>query len=366
MKLQRWIGLLVAVVVSAAAGAAAARAWPVYRSVDPLTDRRIVRTVVLASNQGAGLHVRCRDGQLNTFIVVAGYIGEDGSDLRWRIDSGPVEEEYWEASDGGDGIFAYDGAGFARGLIAGSRLVVEFENWRGQASQFVFSLAGSGAAIRQVFAACGIPEADPRMLDKAIWRRVVEDLDKRDIASIESIQLFLQTLDVPGVPSTGRRDVATYRAASDFYATYWARCENGETMTNACSRWQREGFNPDKIPMEFTELLLEVLESVGNKKADYHRARPAGVRPLVLQPSASELAEIRRADLYIARTAGSATLECLVAASGEIERCRVVSDTDPDQGFGWAAMRAWTKYRFAPDPEGLRRRETLPVDFAAP
>lgn len=236
---------------------ASAQSWRVVSEDDPFDDRPNIRAQVIGRDYSAA--VRCKAGLLEV-LIMGGYIGEEDANVRYRFDDGEIHSDVWGASTSREGLFADAPGELARWMAAGSRMAFEYEDFADTPHQYSISLAGSGAAIGRVMDACGVPRTDPRSQDDTIWRRAVIDLDKLERDVVRDLQArFAET----GweVEVTGRRDLATYRALSQFYVGYWSLCEDGRALTSSCETWRSSRrYNADAdYPKEPIALFIEFL-----------------------------------------------------------------------------------------------------------
>ena len=74
-------------------------------------------------------------------------------------------------------------------------------------------------------------------------------------------------------------------------------------------------------------------------------------------PTRQELVRAYPRDALAARQAGRVLLRCRIAADNRLEGCRVVEETPAGAGFGAAALRASTYFRFRPPTVDGRPRE---------
>jgi hypothetical protein len=251
-----------------ASGAAAspAGAWQYSATTDQFTDQR--RSRAWSSTRGAVISVRCAEGQVETYLMVQTYIDNDDANVRYRVDKGEVDENVWSSSTTGTGVFSPYAAQTARELASGSRFVIEVTNFADTPYTFSFSLAGSGAAIGRVLNDCGVPLANPRKTDPSIWRRVVDSIDDAPRDLVKSLQRALNLLEEAGLNETGRRDLATYQAASRFYANYWRSCEEGALKgAGYCDRWlSARKYDADAdVTGDLFDVLLERLKAANGE-----------------------------------------------------------------------------------------------------
>lgn len=101
-------------------------------------------------------------------------------------------------------------------------------------------------------------------------------------------------------------------------------------------------------PHDFTpvrELPSEaIVEPPARPKPNPVIVSPSWVR----KPTGEEMANVYPDRAQRLGQPGSATLSCLVAASGAVRDCRVVAETPPDNGFGPAALKLTRFFRMSP------------------
>lgn len=250
--------LILGAALSLLATGAGAQSWRVETDRDSFTDERRVRAVY--NSRQISIAVRCHGGALDAVFAV-GYIGESDATVRYRVDRGEVFKNVWDASTSRDALFAFDPGEVGRRMATGSSMIFEHDNYAGTQSQYNVSLAGSGAAIRQVFAACDVPMTDPKSQNDDIWVRAVDDLDKLPRDQIAALQNILVGVGYE-LEENGRRSLPTYLALSKFYSTYWRGCEAGIDVGSTCKAWlSRREWDPDyDYPKEPIELLIEFLK----------------------------------------------------------------------------------------------------------
>jgi hypothetical protein len=237
-------------------------AWTYEKSIDKFDDSLV--SYAHGSAPGGSMWVRCKGDVIETyFATVFVYIGNEDAAVRYRIDKGEVDEDYWSTSTEGDALFAPHPAATAREMAAGSRLAIEAMDFQDTPHTYSLSLSGSGAAINKVLADCGIPARNPRDSDPEIWRRVVDSLEEVPRSTIRNVQSVLNQLTGAGLPETGVRTTATYQTASRFYEAYWTDCEAGNNAGKKCKDWndlRKYSDDPDYTG-NFFELLIERMES---------------------------------------------------------------------------------------------------------
>ncbi len=256
------IGLLLA-------GRAEAAPWQYQSKIDKFTDEKT--SFASAAHPQGALYVRCKAGMLEAYLVGFSYIGDDGGDVRWRVDKGVVEEESWSSSKRGDGVFAPYPSLLARALASGARAVFEVTDFRGVPHEMTFPLAGSGSAVNRVMADCAITSSAYRKGDTEIWERVVTDLDELSVDHFQTVQEALSLLARSELPKvSGKRDAQTYRAATNLYAAYWSLCEKGTSLGAHCDAY-KPLFDADKnarYPVEVTEIILELIHKVVDEQKE--------------------------------------------------------------------------------------------------
>ncbi len=247
-------------------GQAEAAAWQYQSKIDKFTDEKT--SFAWSTHAQGALYVRCQAGILEAYLVGFSYIGDDGGDVRWRVDKGVVEEEGWSTSKQGDGVFSPYPSLLARALASGARAVFEVTDFRGVPHEMTFQLVGSGAAVSRVMEDCGITPSAYRKGDAEIWERVVTDLDELSIENFRTIQNALSLLLPSQLPkASGRRDAQTYRAATSLYSGYWALCEKGTSLGAHCDGYKPlfDGDADARYPAEVTEIIIEQIRKVLDK-----------------------------------------------------------------------------------------------------
>lgn len=245
------------------AGKAEAAPWQYQSKIDKFTDEK---TSFAWSRQARGaLYVRCQAGMLEAYLVGFSYLGDDGSDVRWRVDKGAVEEESWSVATQGDSVFAPYPSLLARALVSGASAVFEVTDFRGAPHEMTFPLTGSGSAVSRVMDDCAITASAYRKGDTEIWERVVTDLDEMPVDGFRNIQQALNLLAPSELPKvSGKRDAQTYRVATNLYAAYWSLCEKGTSLGASCDEYKAL-FDRDKsasYPAEVTGIVFELVKKV--------------------------------------------------------------------------------------------------------
>ena len=339
------MGAVAALVVLALPIEVVAQTWRLERGRDPFTDEPRIIASVLTRDLSVG--VRCIAGTLDA-VVLSGYIGDDASNVRYRVDQGPVRETVWDTSVGRDGLFAWAPSEFARDLVAGNRLTFEYSDFSGQRHIESVGLRGSAATINAVLDACSVPRADPRAANPEIWRRAVQDLDKAPADLVEGVQLILRNVGQP-VELSGRRDEATYLALSRVYADYREQCAAGEVDgTGSCGTWQASRrYNPDAdYPVEPLELLVELSAA---RRAEDAVGGVADVAPeLIRGASAEDIARFYPERARELGVEGAATIECSVSEGRRLQSCLILSETPIGQGLGRATVQMASRMQARP------------------
>lgn len=90
-------------------------------------------------------------------------------------------------------------------------------------------------------------------------------------------------------------------------------------------------------------------------------------QPIWLErPSALQIARLYPDQAQRAGTEGDVVVECLIAASGALHACEVVSESPEGHGFGAAAARLSRHYRVKAAPHQIGARVLLPIAFRLP
>ena len=114
-------------------------------------------------------------------------------------------------------------------------------------------------------------------------------------------------------------------------------------------------------------------------------ATPAGAQPdasttepeltrkdlvAVRQPTVDDVTRVYPGPALGKKMGGAATVHCTILADGALSDCAVSDETSPGWGFGDAAVRLATRFRFEPIGKDGRsvvgRRMLLPIRFAPP
>ncbi len=343
------------------ASPSAAQSWRVTSERDPFNDQPNVRAYV--QGRGYVMAVRCKSGLLET-LFLGGYVGEEDANVRYRIDSGEVQSDVWDASTSRDGLFADAPGEVARWMAGGSRMAFEYEDFAGTPHQYSIPLSGSAAAIGEVLDACGVPRGDPRAQDNNIWRRVVIDIDKIERSAVRALQERLAERGYEVTPN-GRRDIPTYQALTTFYAGYWSDCRAGDERTTSCTAWRSSlQYNADAdYAKEPIDLFIEVMREGISKDNDASSAAAPGV---ITNPSWSRnpSGDFPERALTNGITSGTVRLNCLASANGSLTDCSVLSEDPAGAGFAQSALAATRRARLSPRtvdsaPAGARVQWTV-------
>jgi TonB family protein len=344
----RLASITIALATFAAHQPADAQTWTVRSQSDAFDDRPTVTAAVLG--RGYSMAVRCKADLLEV-VFAGGYIGDEDASVRYRFDGGEVHSDVWNTSTSRDALFADAPGEVARWIASGSRMVFEYEDFSGTPHQYSVSLNGSGVAAGRVLDACGVPRTNPRSQDSGIWRRAVIDLDRLEKGLVDDLQARLAEEGFE-VGASGRRDLTTYRALSNFYSRYWAACRAGEPMGASCNSWRgslRYDADAD-YPKEPVDLLVEVVRehavaAVAPIEADTPPGRSIIINPSWSRAPAPDFPE-RAASQGILE--GNVALSCNADASGSLSGCTINQEEPAGAGFGQAALAATRRARLSP------------------
>ncbi len=99
-------------------------------------------------------------------------------------------------------------------------------------------------------------------------------------------------------------------------------------------------------------------------------AAPASAQTLMAQPSATDVALAYPERALQERVAGAATVTCVIARSGLLDQCEIVSEEPAEYEFGSAALSIMRHFRYAPVTDSGERivgmRKRLVVRFSPP
>lgn len=197
------------------------------------------------------------------------------------------------------------------------------------------------------------------------------------------------TQAVSGEPVWSQRPSRSQRLRAQLDAT-GAGKPVGESLTLTC-RFSPEGVASDCAANELTAGQAEYARSAialmsGHRAA----ARLADGRPLpdrlsfqftfaddkldsnpdwVKGPSLTQYMSAWPTEALRMRRDGRVTLICLVSAEGGLQQCKVAEETPPGAGFGLAAIRLSTAFRFKPavlDGRPVESLVTVPIKFNTP
>ncbi len=242
--------------------------WKYNADRDPFTDEKA--TTAIKTNpgfSGGSIIVRCKDGYLESYYIPSAYLGSDNySTVRFRFDKTEAEQEVWSLSSGGEAVFAEAAVEFARQIIAKSNLVIDAEDFSGEKHISRFSLSGSSGPVSKVLADCKLMSRDPRSIDPDIWRRVVQDIDKRDVKLSESVSLVLKNISSSEENIGDRSSIKIYKELSDFYSLVIFGCKNGNVFIlklDSCIKYRKLIENDENAdyPLEAIAMLIEFMNS---------------------------------------------------------------------------------------------------------
>lgn len=342
-----WIAALVG--AGCVASPSMAQTWTVQSERDAFDDRPTLTASV--SGRGYAMGVRCK-AELLEVLFMGGYVGDENASVRYRFDSGEVHSEVWDSATSREGLFADAPGEVARWMASGSRMAFEYEDFAGTPHQYNVSLAGSGTAIGRVLDACGVPRNDPRSLDDDIWRRAVIDIERLEKSVIDDLQERLLEHGFE-LTVTGRRDLATYRELSSFYATYWSACRNGATLSSSCDSWRSSlRYNSDSdYPKEPVDLLVEVMrEGLPESQPQPAASTPSPGDGVITDPSWARAPTPEFPERALAQgiQQGTVLLQCTAAANGSLINCTIEGEDPDGAGFGQAALSAARRARLSP------------------
>ena len=248
--------------------------WTYGAERDPFTDERA--STAIKSNPGlfgASLVIRCKEGLLESYYVPGQYIGSSRSTfVRYRFDRKEPETDYWSLGTQGTAAFSSTAVEFAREIVSGSTLVIEADDFSDTPHRAKFSLSGSSGPVGRVLSDCKLRAKDPRLADSGIWRRVVQDVDELDVESIKKLSGLLDDIFEDSSPHGDRTGLRIYRTLTNIYLNTIDDCLAGKSLVAgmpSCKRFlQARKANEDAdYPIEAVELVLELLESAGEREA---------------------------------------------------------------------------------------------------
>jgi hypothetical protein len=212
--------------------------WQYATEKDPFSDQPISRAYIIKPGLfGASLQIRCKDGRLESYLYTGQYLGAENVDVRYRFGKSEPESSVWSTSTKKDSAFSDSAAEFARLVIANSSLVIEVSDFSDTPHAFQFSLAGSSTPVLRVLQNCKLPTTDPRALNKAIWRRVVQDIDALSVTELGQFNALLE----PAISTQGwdgRASAAIYLDLSTFWRRYWTYCIYKKPEYSHCVSYQ--------------------------------------------------------------------------------------------------------------------------------
>lgn len=126
----------------------------IHAEVDPITDETKAMAVVpsesLSLSEGGILFYRCTDEELEVYVNVREYLGDDDRDVVYRFDDLEPEEESWSISTDGSAVFADDDREFARRSAGADKLAFRAFDYDGTPHTVVFELDGFKEAVGQL------------------------------------------------------------------------------------------------------------------------------------------------------------------------------------------------------------------------
>jgi len=176
--------------------------WIVSVEIDPITDQKGVTFALKA--EGANrfntptLIIRCKGGQLDTYVAPDEYLGSEYSGLSEspevtiRFGSEPARQERWSASSDHTAAF-YPGdrtavETFVRKLARYDRVAIQVTPYQKAPVAMVFRLAGIAQVNRELWALCPTPQqqVDPKDsgVEVGIGTRIEPSLDQVFMESV--------------------------------------------------------------------------------------------------------------------------------------------------------------------------------------
>lgn len=131
--------------------------WIISRTIDSMTDAPRVMIGVRGSMEGGGtgrqqplLAFRCFQRNLEAFVVMNEYLGNQPIPMRIRFDQGQIISQNWSASDNGLSAFARNSREFSEQALQSGRVIVEATSFRGRSYRAIFDLAGADRVMPEI------------------------------------------------------------------------------------------------------------------------------------------------------------------------------------------------------------------------
>lgn len=196
--------------------------WTKSTSLDPFTDTQIVS--VRATVGSFSIIVRCAKNELDAYVDVDDYLGNDRLNVRYRFDALQPREQKWLPSGDGTAVFADEDAEFARELINANRLAFEVHDFRGVVHQAVGDLPSDDSHLEGVLSSCRVATVSASQIDPSIPRNIVTDIDRWGPQNVIVNKEILQALGKYNGPIDAEKNIDLYRAAATLYGEFVAAC----------------------------------------------------------------------------------------------------------------------------------------------